>query len=516
MNILLVGYETESCSLSLVGKRLEDDGHDVLLVLGDYHNFINNESIRRFIRRHGVDNWVNFSDEYQSMYRSRWDVDWDYLEEFERTYCANKNFQQLLLTDPLLSRHHHHRRPYYTPIESPELVHWWAEQLLRWIVDVVDEFDPDAIFTYKRNYFVKNALAQMAFSLEIPMLTLIHSRINDYCHLTRHFGYGADPDARPYLEADSTEIDTTQAEAYASEYTDSSESASLYDATSQQLIRDGRLFTTTGVIRNLAGQFTNHLKRRVLYRKKRKYRGWFRGNHFDSHTPHVLENEVRKARNRLRYIHANPFSRSVPDRPFVYFPLHMLPESATLTLSTEYFETDLVRYVSKELPVGMQLAVKENPNMVGSRPFDVYSELSDLPNVRLMDPVVPSKSLITRSEGVCSISGTALLEAAILGKPTHAFGLPEFLDVVDFAGHDEFSQFVRACRSDGFETNPELSVRYVQYVFDEGREVSLYKLRNKQTSPEFSDGIDVVYDMLSAEIERGLVPVGDDARWAST
>jgi hypothetical protein len=173
-----------------------------------------------------------------------------------------------------------------------------------------------------------------------------------------------------------------------------------------------------------------------------------------------------------------------------------------LTRSTEYFEEDLIRFISKELPAGWLLAVKENPNMVGIRPYSVYEELKRIPNVELIDPTVPSKSLIEQSEGTCGVSGTALLEAALLGKPTHAFGQPEFLDVIGSTGHDAFPGFVDRCRDGAPNDNPDRATRYLQYVLDCGREVDLYKLRNKQHTAEFEDGIEIVYDMLTSAIEE--------------
>jgi hypothetical protein len=180
----------------------------------------------------------------------------------------------------------------------------------------------------------------------------------------------------------------------------------------------------------------------------------------------------------------------------------VLPESSTLTRSTEYFEEDLIRFISKELPAGWLLAVKENPNMVGIRPYSVYEELKRIPNVELIDPTVPSKSLIEQSEGTCGVSGTALLEAALLGKPTHAFGQPEFLDVIGSTGHDAFSGFVSRCKMKETIQNPERAIRYIQYVLDHGQEFNLYMLRNKQGSPEFERGINVVYEMLISAINE--------------
>jgi hypothetical protein len=235
-------------------------------------------------------------------------------------------------------------------------------------------------------------------------------------------------------------------------------------------------------------------------RKKTKYRGVLRVNYFNSHYPSTAVFRSRVAYNKLKYIYANPFEESIPDQRFIYVPLHTLPESSTLTLSTEYYESDLIRFISKELPAGFELAVKENPNMVGLRPFNYYDELTELPNVCLLDPTIQSKELIQQSEGVAGVSGTALLEAAVLGKPTHAFGHPEFEAVVDYHGHAEFNSFVRACTTEEGQKDPNRVVKYLQFVIDNGREMSLEPINTDGKSDDFWEVVTIIEEMLRNEI----------------
>lgn len=504
MRILFLAYETEGCGLSVIAQRYQEEGHEVLLVHGDKHNFLNNKSIRDFYRSNDFQSWISYQEEYKKLYNTEWDVDWSFLKEFEDKYCIRKNFQQLLLTDPELRRSHHFRKPYYTPLESDDLVYYWAELQIRWLLDVFETFDPDLVVTFKRNYFIKNIAAEIASSTSVPMLTLIRSRVANYCHFTRHFGYGSDPDAKPYLSSES--LDLQKASDYARQFRSSNEYSSLYDASSTQKIKTEDLYTTPQVIRELGAGLWSLFKRNGLMRLKKKMGGrLIARNHFDSYTPALIQFQLRTAYKQLRYIYQNPFSKSIPKHPFIYFPLHTLPESSTLTLTTEYYETDLIRYISKELPAKYTLAVKENPNMVGQRPYNVYSSLNEHPNVILIDPQVPSKRLIEESDGVCGISGTALLEAALLGRTTLTFGQPEFYDVMDYSGRDEISKFVRNIQ-DTSTPNPGQAEKYLQYIFDSGEEVPLYKLRNKQNSDEFQAGVDIVCEMLQPYVESQPTP----------
>lgn len=500
MRILLLGYELESFSLCKLSKRLQADGHEVKLLNCDYYNFIDSDWIRDFYDEQNFDAWTNFSSEYKRLYEEESDVDWGFLREFESQYCENKNLQQLLMSDPVLARHHHNRDPYYTPFESEDQRYYWAQLQIQWLSNIIEDFDPDLLFTIKRTYFVKNVAAQIAMSTGIPMLTLIRSRLGESCHMVENFGYGTSDRVTEYLSSEFSESGLEEARHEIESFREETDQ-SLYEASSQQKIADGDLYSTTDVVRFLAER-TFKIGSKIALRKKRKYRsGFFNGNYFNSHFPRVLYHYGRVGYNRLKYVHRNPFQQSLPDRPFVYYPLHTLPESSTLTLSTEYFEGDLIRHLSKECPAGMEIAVKENPNMVGVRPFEFYDEMKSVPNVRLLDPTVSSKRLIRESRGVCGISGTALLEAAMLNTITLTFGHPEFESVLTYSGHEDVESFVEDCDAGRNDESDDV-VKYVKFLLDNGTDIPLRKMRTEPDSQEFEAGVEMLYELLQTEIER--------------
>ena len=109
---------------------------------------------------------------------------------------------------------------------------------------------------------------------------------------------------------------------------------------------------------------------------------------------------------------------------FVLLPLHVEPER-TITIDADFFadQISLVEKISKSLPIGYFLYVKENPMMKVRewRKIKDYKRILQLPNVRLIHYSVPSLGLIKKCELVITISGTAGLEAAILEKPSIVF-----------------------------------------------------------------------------------------------
>jgi hypothetical protein len=113
------------------------------------------------------------------------------------------------------------------------------------------------------------------------------------------------------------------------------------------------------------------------------------------------------------------------DAPFVFFPLHLEPE-ATILVHSNYYENQLevIRALSKSLPVSWKLVVKDHPNMRGRRSWGFIREVRRFPNVVFIPNDIPSWKLIQKARLVAVLSGTAGLEACLLGRPVVAFGDP--------------------------------------------------------------------------------------------
>lgn len=116
---------------------------------------------------------------------------------------------------------------------------------------------------------------------------------------------------------------------------------------------------------------------------------------------------------------------------FCYLPLHMEPEATILMFSPWLRDQiELCRLVSQALPVGWKILVKENKAMRGKRPLGYYLKLKSLPNLVLVSPEVSSTNLILASRVTVTLTGTATLEAAVLGKPSIALGRPPGLRII--------------------------------------------------------------------------------------
>jgi hypothetical protein len=150
--------------------------------------------------------------------------------------------------------------------------------------------------------------------------------------------------------------------------------------------------------------------------------------------------------NPLRKIHANllrltrkHLTRSafgpsttvpIPSRS-VFFAIHYQPEQSTLAQGIWHVnQVALVENISKSLPLGYTLVVKEHPWGRGNRPRWQYKHLSRFYNVVFCD--APAKEIIKSVEAVITVSGTVAMEALVFDKPTIMLGRNffEFSDLV--------------------------------------------------------------------------------------
>ena len=132
---------------------------------------------------------------------------------------------------------------------------------------------------------------------------------------------------------------------------------------------------------------------------------------------------LRKLRIR-RSLSAHYISENdLPSMNYVFFPLHKEPENTLHVFSRPYLnQIEVIRNISHSIPVGATLVVKEHPASVGMRSMAYYRKILDIPNVRLADPEIRSRSLSANASLVAVIAGSVGWEALLLGKPVITFG----------------------------------------------------------------------------------------------
>lgn len=192
-------------------------------------------------------------------------------------------------------------------------------------------------------------------------------------------------------------------------------------------------------------------------------------------------------------------STKVPEGPYFAYALHQRPESSTLTLGAGTDDDEAIAFISRRMPLGHLLAVKENPSMVRDRPKSFYRQLQKLPNVVIVDPLVSTPELILGSLGTLGVSGTALLESEILGVPALSLGLPEFDVAISDQGFDSVTKWL-VDRTRGLRGSDADSLdRYFGVLLKQGMRLSLGAQRG---SSEFEDEVGRLTSSVLEEITK--------------
>ena len=124
--------------------------------------------------------------------------------------------------------------------------------------------------------------------------------------------------------------------------------------------------------------------------------------------------------------------KKIDNEKFIYFPLPTEPEARTLTMAPFYSNPIvLVENIAKSIPIDHVLYVKEHPvqKEKGWRPIDTYEKIQNIPNVKLLHPDANSRELISKSQAIISITGSAGFEGLLNKKPVILF-VEEYYDVL--------------------------------------------------------------------------------------
>ena len=211
---------------------------------------------------------------------------------------------------------------------------------------------------------------------------------------------------------------------------------------------------------------------------------------------YYLEEELKK---RYLYGKNKYFEDPVEGEDYVYMPLHLIPESSVFVKASYYVdELNLIEQISKALPIGWKLYVKEHQAMLGERGFEFYKKVKEIHNVRLVqinyykDP----KPWIVKSKGVVTITGTAAYEAALLGKRSIIFGNVPFALIDGITRVKSFDELHDAICSFGPVDSLHSAACYIEAVKRAGSEVKIFELMDdadaifagkKERTQEFDD-----------------------------
>ncbi|MCR5773742.1 MAG: hypothetical protein K6G42_01530 [Lachnospiraceae bacterium] len=433
-----------------------------------------------------------------------------YLEMLEREYTHFKPLGLQLMASQENTKHYHYRK--YWPVTTDAENKYWLELNYRNVIRILDDYKPDIILDTDNAELQRTVLSEVAYKRDIPYATIEYSKYGFYKYPSFQNSFGIDPYFREmYERANALPSDDLNEEyAYIEDFRDRS---SIMN-------------------KEFDGSVTSQYERTPLIKSMKIMLG--KWNYFwdQDHTAH---NAARKKLSGMLYAPTRPYLKYyldverikrrllVPNKYFedpvegedyVYMPLHLIPESSVFVKASFYVdELNLMEQVSKSLPVGWKLYVKEHQAMLGERDVSFYKKAAELANVRVVqlnyykDP----KPWITKSRGVVTITGTAAYEAALMGKKSIVFGDVPFSMIDGITRIRSFEDLPRVIRAFGKTDNIHSAAAYIRAVKEAGNEVKIFYLMDEaeeifagrhEESEEFDRELEVLLDFYEKGLEN--------------
>ncbi len=402
-------------------------------------------------------------------------ADREFLDLIEREYSHFKAPGMQLMSSQENTRHYHFRD--YWAITSDEENCLWLELNYKKIFSVLDDFKPDVILDMDNAELQRTVLNEVAWKRRIPYITIEYSKYGYYKYPSFQNAFDIDPYFKRIYEEKLKLSDPEMADsiAYVEDFRAKNDimNPEFSGSVTVQYERDSLIW----ILRVMRGKwnyfFDQDIRAGNLSTKKKSNmlyaRTW-------PYLKHYYDTMMRK---RKFLVPNDLFEDPVEGEPYVYMPLHLIPESSVFVKASWYVdELNLIEQVSKALPLNWKLYVKEHQAMLGERDPVFYKKAGEIANVRVVrvnyykDP----KPWIVNSLGVVTITGTAAYEAALLGKRSVVFGRVPFSLIDGVTVLDSFDDLPDAIRGFGPVDSLHSAAAYLEAVKEAGTEVRIFEL----------------------------------------
>lgn len=434
-------------------------------------------------------------------------MDMEYLDMIDREYTHYKNLNMQLMSSQMNTRHYHYRM--YWKVTSYAENLYWLELNYKKIIGILDEFKPDIILDMDNAELQRTILCEVAYKKKIPCMTIEYSKYGYYKFVSFQNAFGIDPYFRNLFNEMKALPDEELSESieYVENYRkeNSIMNKEFAGSVTSKYERDSLIWIARVMHGKLEYFYDMDIRKHNLKLKKKS------PMLYAPSMPYIryyLEEELKK---RYLYGKNKYFENPVEGEDYVYMPLHLIPESSVFVKASYYVdECNLIEQVSKSLPIGWKLYVKEHQAMLGERGFDFYKKVAQLHNVRVVqinyykDP----KPWIMNAKGVITITGTAAYEAALLGKKSIVFGDVPFTLIDGITKINSFDELPEAIRNFGEVDSLHSAAAYIEAVKRAGAPVKIFELMNdadavfegkKERYPEYEE----MLDELLAFYEKG-------------
>lgn len=342
------------------------------------------------------------------------------LSKIEKDYCHFQNVNQQVLSSQFLTRHYHYRN-YMQPCTYAQQMNWLVSNYKN-VWSIIEDFKPDMVLDFDNAELARCVMREVCYHEGVPYIAEDHPRYEFYKIFTYNLGHHVGELFKKAYERNYSKKQTELSDEYQYVYDfrgkhDIMHAQYKNDVTAQY--NPESLWRAFKNVVGMARYFIAQDKAGKNGKLKRSMPLFYPSScqYIKFYAKYFGKKQILMRKNKY-------FLPPVEGEKYVYMPLHLIPESTTFTLSPMYInELSIIEAVSKSLPAGWWLYVKEHQAMVGERGIEFYKKANKLPNVKMvqLNYYTDPKPWISKAQGVVTISGTTAYEAALLGKRSVIF-----------------------------------------------------------------------------------------------
>jgi len=508
--VLLICRERMSYPFFFLAKQLQNQGNTVgLFFASSFEGFYNKSRHNKHTYFYAKENFDNIYDlnHATNLFLERKNessIDKEYLCGIDDFYPIRKQF---LFEQNLCSEFHF--RFQNNKINDDEKL-YWLEQVYKNTQKNVADFNPDVILDLENVTITRLAIKYTADKLKIPYIGINYPRYKDYIIPSFNLSIGNDAFLYELYSSLNSDLGSEQKK-YLDSYRAQKE---ILPEKFKNSISDYKYDYMHG-LKTVVGAMIREFGIEIISGnlKKKKYK--FNLPLFENPFKKVFFHMKYEAKRIFSFSSIYPyFEAPIDGEAYLYYPLHLIPESTTFIQAPMFIdELSVIRNVSKSLPFGIKLYIKEHPAMCGERPVSFYNEINKLTNVRLikLNHYSDPKPLIQKSSGVITIAGSSALEATMLNKPAMIFGNVSYSLISSIKKNhsfDELSSDIKNMIADYQPCDDEI-IKYFMLIEKIGIEIQLAKMvKETETavvhSRKISSETQQQLENLMALFEKGL------------
>ncbi len=481
--ILLLVYENECEHTLWIGNKLKDNGHEVNLIICDFYSFYGGQD---YVLKKCYDNGYekksifNIRDELIEINKCEQDdsinIDWDFLINFEKK-LKQPFIMNSVYTDFAFNNIYNPRDYVFVPRNKDIMVK--LIELLCKKINSTDIDSYDLIYSASTTCFCRNIIANLAENLNIPIISLTQRFYKITFLQDTYFK------KTPQYFEDILEVDKL-IKKFSKNYLEKKKDINNYWT-----------LTFKKFLKNIFQFLKDNYKIHHIIKEDIKNRiNFSRANYF--YTKLTLYVKYTVIRDIFRnYLIFNICKKNlenkleiIKSRKFIYFPLHLVPETGVMNQKNFFDEYFLIQKVSKLLPLDYYLVVKPNPyafNLyMNQYPVERYKKIDIIPNVVLVSPDINHELLLKRCKAVVTVSGSSSLEALFYKKPGFLFSNTEFSSVngIHLFNEETFFKIINEYNQASFDDSDFKSymANVVKWGIEELPENIIYSSKSKITN----------------------------------